>query len=39
MTDGDLAAPAAKSPKYVAYSLAEKIWLLDYSKKNPKVKS
>jgi hypothetical protein len=35
----DPAAPAAKRPKYTAFSLAEKIWLLDFSRKNPKVNS
>jgi hypothetical protein len=35
----DPAAPAAKRPKYTAFSLAEKIWLLDYSRTNPKVNS
>jgi hypothetical protein len=33
----DPAAPAAKRPKYTAFSLAEKVWLLEYSRKNPKV--
>lgn len=39
MTDDDPAAPAAKRPKYTAFSLAEKVWLLDHSRKNPKVNS
>jgi hypothetical protein len=30
----DPAVPAAKRPKYTAFSLAEKIWLLDYSRKH-----
>jgi hypothetical protein len=38
MTDNDQ-APAAKRPKYVLFSLSEKVWLLDSSKKNPKVNS
>jgi hypothetical protein len=38
MTDND-PAPAAKRPKYVSFSLSEKVWLLDLSKKSPKVNS
>jgi hypothetical protein len=37
--DDDPAAPVAKRPKYTAFSLDEKIWLLDYSRQNPKVNS
>jgi hypothetical protein len=38
MTDND-PAPSARSPKYVSINLSEKVWLLDFSKKNPKVNS
>jgi hypothetical protein len=39
MTGDDPAVPAAKRQKYVAFSLSEKIWLLDYGKKHPKMNS
>jgi hypothetical protein len=39
MTGDDPAVPAVKRQKYVAFSLSEKIWLLDYGKKHPKVNS
>jgi hypothetical protein len=39
MTGDDPAVPAAKCQKYVAFGLSEKIWLLDYGKKHPKVNS
>jgi hypothetical protein len=38
MTDND-PEPAAKRPKYVSFSLSETVWLLDFSKKDPKVNS
>jgi hypothetical protein len=37
MTPDESAQPAAKRAKYTAYTLAEKIWLLDFSEQNPKV--
>ncbi len=37
MAPVDQAQPPAKWGKYAAYSIPEKIWLLDYGKQNPKV--
>jgi hypothetical protein len=42
MTEDDPAEPGAwrqAKVKYVSFSLSEKIWLLDYSKKHPSVNS
>jgi hypothetical protein len=37
MTPEESAQPATKRAKFTAYTLAEDIWLLDFSEQNPNV--